>query len=119
MTLKLFSDSEESIQELMKIPGTVPTPGDLPEVIVPAGLDAKRQWYLYDEIRDFVKEECKELVCPHPAVPKPGRHQENNYLGYDDIEPLANRGRRQGGVRGRGGGGGRGRGRRTGRGQVV
>jgi len=34
-------------------------------------LDAKRQWYLHDEIREFCDARFMDEVCPLPAVPKP------------------------------------------------
>jgi len=43
----------------------------MPEIVVPAGLDPSRQWYLYDEIRPFVSEEMKDRVTPLPECPKP------------------------------------------------
>lgn len=36
------------------------------------GLDAKRQWYLFDQIRDFCTEETKDITCPRPSVPRSG-----------------------------------------------
>lgn len=43
----------------------------LPSVIQPAGLDSKRQWYLYEQIRPFCKPLTEDLICPLPLVPKP------------------------------------------------
>ncbi|XP_064646740.1 uncharacterized protein LOC135499730 [Lineus longissimus] len=39
-----------------------------PEVIVPKGLNEQRVAYLYNDIREFVSDECKDLVCPKPAA---------------------------------------------------
>lgn len=55
-----------------------PSPLLLPPVIPPKGLDLQRQWYLYDQIRDFCKEEWKDEVCPLPALPKPGSKLDSN-----------------------------------------
>jgi len=46
-------------------------PEGFPDVIPPPGLDAKRQWYLHDEIREFCDARLMDEVCPLPAVPKP------------------------------------------------
>jgi len=50
-----------------------PTPADgLPELVVPHGLDPQRQWYLYENIRQFFKKpEACDQVCPKPIMPKP------------------------------------------------
>ena len=36
-----------------------------PAAILPKGLDAERKRYLFEQIRDFCKDECKDLVCPN------------------------------------------------------
>ena len=41
-----------------------------PEVIPAKGLSPDRQWYLYDQIRQFCPESTKDLVCPLPSVPR-------------------------------------------------
>lgn len=43
-------------------------PNDMPDQILPKGLDFKRQQYLYNEIREFVAEDKQDLVCPLPQV---------------------------------------------------
>ncbi len=46
-------------------------PGKLPEQILPAGLSAKRQWYLYKQIRCHIPNECdKNETCPLPKISK-------------------------------------------------
>ena len=46
--------------------------GKKPEEIIPAGLDAKWQWYLYDEIQPFCSNNlAKDMTCPKPSVPRP------------------------------------------------
>ena len=44
---------------------------DLPPVVPPKGLTSERQWYLYDKIRRYCREECKDLTCPLPEAPRP------------------------------------------------
>ena len=41
-------------------------PSALPELIIPPGLSMERQQYLYDKIREYCPEECRDLVCPKP-----------------------------------------------------
>lgn len=48
----------------------LPHATSLPTVIPTAGLSLKRQWYLYESIREFCKEECMDSVCPKPSRPK-------------------------------------------------
>ena len=69
LKLREFSDSCSEEHKLL-----IPAPsGDaMPPVIPNSGLDTKRQWYLYDEIRQFVEEGLQDLVAAH-YIPKPGR----------------------------------------------
>ena len=46
------------------LPATAPVPVPAP------GMSAQRQWYLYDNIRQFVSDEQKDILCPRPSVPK-------------------------------------------------
>lgn len=39
----------------------------LPELKPAPGLSTERQWYLYDEIREFCNPEFKDVVCPEPS----------------------------------------------------
>ena len=41
-------------------------PSALPEPIIPPGLSLERQQYLYDKIREYCPEQCRDLVCPKP-----------------------------------------------------
>ncbi|CAJ0823601.1 12044_t:CDS:2 [Entrophospora sp. SA101] len=46
--------------------------GDELETKEPIGLTPTRQWYLYDEIRDFVQNPIKkDIICPEPTVARP------------------------------------------------
>lgn len=49
---------------------------DLPEIIPAPGLDSKRQWYLFHQIRDFCSEDAKDLVCPKPTDPEPSAQEQ-------------------------------------------
>ena len=53
-----------------------PLSGDLPAVLPQKGLDAKRQWYLYEAIRPFCMFGTEDLVAPAPTVPKSGNFAE-------------------------------------------
>ena len=46
------------------LPATAPVPVPAP------GMSAQGQWYLYDNIRQFVSDEQKDILCPRPSVPK-------------------------------------------------
>lgn len=49
-----------------------PNKSTLPDVVPPEGLDGKRQWYLYDKIRQFcIVPESKDVTCPLPCCPRP------------------------------------------------
>ena len=45
-----------------------PTVADLPPVIMPCGLSADRQWYLYEKIRPYCDEQSADFTCPLPSV---------------------------------------------------
>ena len=69
--VKNTHDDPECTISLLKSSSWRPEPGELPNVIVSAGLSAERQWHLYEKIIEFVPEEAQDLVCPKPTVPKP------------------------------------------------
>ena len=63
-----FCDSDEtSIHVLNKESQSWrPFPDQLPEVIQPEGLSLERKKYLYEKIREYVRPDCSNLVCPDP-----------------------------------------------------
>ena len=60
-------ESEEDVFTLWKPDARLPQTA--PDAVVPAGLDAQQQGYLYNSIREFVKDEHKDTLCPLPTVP--------------------------------------------------
>lgn len=67
--LKEYStDNGHEVNVMMKNP-QVPSACQLPVQIEPKGLDPSRQWYLYDEIRQFCLNSSS--ACPKPMDPKP------------------------------------------------
>ena len=71
--VKEHADTEEEEIDLFKATTHwTPDPEELPRVVVPKGLSAERQWYLYDSIRPFCPDGDKDTTCPLPGVPKPG-----------------------------------------------
>ena len=59
-------DTTERKIKLVKDISWQPSVQSLPDIIAPDGLPLKRQWYLYEKIREFCPEHCKDLVCPLP-----------------------------------------------------
>ena len=61
------SDSPEIKIDLFKVPWN-PLQEELPAVVPPKGLSAKRQWYLHEQIRPFCPENDKDSLstshCP-------------------------------------------------------
>ena len=43
-----------------------PTPADKPPSITPQGLSLERQRYLFEKIREYCREDVRDLVCPNP-----------------------------------------------------
>ena len=43
-----------------------------PTLLLPKGLSAERQWYLYEQIREHISDpDKKDEYCSRPSVPKP------------------------------------------------
>lgn len=63
-------DEPEQSFELIQSVDSFPSAANLP-VITPPGLSIDRQWYLFNKIREFVKEECKDITCPQPQTQAP------------------------------------------------
>lgn len=53
---------EQLLRNLVVVPSS-----DLPPIIPPSGLSNERQWYLYEKIREYCSDECKDLTCPLPT----------------------------------------------------
>ena len=69
--MKGYSDSAEVSIHCLKSPNTSIDSSILPEVIAPKGLDAKRQWYLYEQIRPFRPSNLQaDFTYPKPKVSK-------------------------------------------------
>ena len=73
--VRKYSNEEEKEIKLLK-PGINVCAESMPDITVNEGLDAARQWYLFDEIRPLCPSPLVEVVCPRPSVPKPGRVKE-------------------------------------------
>jgi len=65
VTMKLFCDSPTTEQQLT----VTPCPLQMPPVLVTKGLENKRKKYLFNEIRQFCRDETKDIVCPKPEPP--------------------------------------------------
>ncbi|XP_035516337.1 uncharacterized protein LOC118327178 [Morone saxatilis] len=68
--MKKFLNSVEVSQDLGRngVDFDALDPSALPDQLLPKGLDAKRQQYLYNEIREFVTKDKQDLVCPLPQA---------------------------------------------------
>ena len=56
-----------------------PQMSSLPDEIVPDGLSVKRQWYLYEKVREFCPAEYRDVVCPLPRKrPSPSSDDESS-----------------------------------------
>ena len=43
-----------------------PSPVEKPPSVTPAGLSLERRCYLYDKIREYCREDVRDIVCPNP-----------------------------------------------------
>lgn len=75
LIIKEKADSEEVNIELLKKEFSCNTQKafeGIPERLIPPGLSAERQWYLYDQIRMHIPgENDKNKTCPKPEIDKP------------------------------------------------
>lgn len=72
VTVKEYCSSEEKVICILKRDIHMFDNNTLPTSISPKGLDAARQWYLYDEIRPFCRDTSNNLQsCPKPTCVKP------------------------------------------------
>ena len=70
--LKKTTTAEEEERVLLRVAWT-PSPTDKPPSIAPQGLSLERQKYLFDKIREYCREDVRDLVCPDPAAPTHNR----------------------------------------------
>jgi hypothetical protein len=75
VTARRYVDSEKETFELLKktVDSSVLTDGSiLPKEVIPAGLSAERQWYLYDKIREHIPDPAdKDATAPLPVIARP------------------------------------------------
>ena len=88
--VKERSDSVEVEVDLLKDPWN-PDVDELPPVVPPRGLNADRQWYLYEQIRPFCPLEDQDSVCLLPSVPKPGGSRGGTSNPDSTVPPPAKR----------------------------
>jgi hypothetical protein len=65
---KEYSETGTATHHLLKC-APEDVPHGKPELIVPPGLNDQRRAYLYKDIREFVADEYKDIVCPNPNLP--------------------------------------------------
>ena len=75
--------SSHSLEEKFNLHKTHPD-DSMPEVLKPAGLSVSRQWYLYDNIRQFCSEQTRDIVCPLPQTPKGEPQMEAGLSGLQE-----------------------------------
>ena len=63
--IRKTSGGDEKEIQLLKDLTWKPSYHNLPDLVIPQGLSAEQQWYLYEKIREFVTD-GKDLVCPKP-----------------------------------------------------
>ena len=100
VTVKEYADSPSTTVRLLCDDWT-PAADEMPPIILPSGLSAERQWYLFNQIREFCREGTKDLVCPHPTVPQLGEQdrqeqQEDDREESGDAPPAPKRARKCG-----------------------
>ncbi|RUS90967.1 hypothetical protein EGW08_001271 [Elysia chlorotica] len=67
LVVKEYNDTGEQQQVLLK---KQPGQNTMPPLVITKGLDIKRQWYLFKEIRPFVADHVKDVVAPLPNTPE-------------------------------------------------
>ena len=66
VSLKEYSDSESTTFMMLLDKEWQPAVDELPTPITPAGLPLARQFYLYDQIREYCRDGTEDLVYPNP-----------------------------------------------------
>ena len=61
-----YANSDEVERDLLQAGASL---DGMPSKVPLPGLDAARQWYLYDEVAPFCLNPAK--ACPKPTMPKP------------------------------------------------
>jgi hypothetical protein len=71
--LKKDMESSEEKINIIKVPYDFASKRVYPEgCLIPPGLSEERQWYLYDQIRQYIpNEDDKDKTCPRPKCHKP------------------------------------------------
>ena len=78
MMFKEFSNSQEICINILKVDHQLLLTAGMPSLTDVKGLDEKRQWYLYEQIRPFCKTNlAADFTCPKPNVPKPSGSSED------------------------------------------
>ena len=74
--MRKTSDGPVTEEQHLRTLNNVPS-SELPPIIPPIGLTSERQWYLYDKIREYCPDVCKDLTCPLPLSPRPAGSSRN------------------------------------------
>jgi hypothetical protein len=117
---RVSDDSTDEVEfELLKKPLAVLSRFP-PPAIQSSGLDLTRQWYLYNNIRQFALEHSKDVLCPKPssevlALPSSAVSSDSDSTHGTPIKKA--RGKDRGSCRDGGRGRGRGSSKRGGRGR--
>ena len=63
---------ETAVQEMQHVSNMIDLldTNVMPPTILPKGLSNERQWYLYDKMREYCPDNCKDKTCPLPEVPR-------------------------------------------------
>ena len=100
VTMKEFSDSVGTSFMMLDDKSWCPTAESLLPIITPTGLTLARQWYLYQQIREFCRDGTEDLVCPKPNVPPATnelpQHSDEGDSSGRAVAPTAKRVRRCG-----------------------
>ena len=81
---KISTDTEVVEFDLLRKPvAYLPRQGAQP--IVPPGLPLQRQWYLYNQIREYVKDLLQDVVCPLPNSGAPIIPRDDNFQSMTSV----------------------------------
>lgn len=102
LQLKLHSSADPELQHIVK---QKPAPTDFPAIIPPHGLSLQRQWYLYREIRPFIRPDQQDVVAPKPTEPEVQEAESSEDDEDQPRQPANQQKRKAPSTRGRGRGG--------------
>ena len=90
ITKKVYSDSVSTTFQMLADEDWCPRSHELPRIVSPAGLSPARQWYLYQQIREYCRIGTEDLTCPKPTIYLQSTESHDHQPSSDDADIPSN-----------------------------